>query len=231
MNEINNSEGGILLPLIAGYQLLKKVPVRKAFSKGDSVFISTYGHCIINRITIVREPIKSYVGSALNLITLGKWQKAVAKYGYDKIFHLFALIDVIDTLTGKTVSCVYEKNETPRCYKFTSSIASDAEIKYVEKQTHFSLNEFIMNSKAQMGDQFWTYDAFKNNCQNFILNSLDANQILTGDMIEFVHQNVDAIVRELPSYTGSIANAITDTARRVRTIFGRGLNDNMRRTF
>ncbi len=37
---------------------------------------------------------------------------------------------------------------------------------------------FILeNTRKRMGDDFWTYQAGANNCQNFILNILEANGI------------------------------------------------------
>lgn len=221
---MTDSQGGILSTLSTAYNLLKLVPVRKDFSTVDKAFLSEYGGFPINRMRVCRTPLDTFVGSALNIITIGRWEKAKAMYGYDKIFHLFLLVEVLDTRSNKVITAILEKNETPRCRLYSEPLSNQTECQWVDKKYAGSLNTLISTTQAQMGTSFWVYDAFKNNCQDFLLNVLGSNGLLTSDLQAFIKQPVDDIARELPSYTAGFARAVTDTARRVRTIFGRGLD-------
>jgi hypothetical protein len=176
---------------------------------------------------VCRTPLANAIGKGLNLLTLGSWEKAIAKYGYDKMFHLFLLIDIIDYRTGKVITVKYEKNETPTVNEFKDPLSNQTECTPVEKQYDGNLYNFITRSQKAMGTKFWDYDAFNNNCQDFLLGSLGANELLTANLQTFIKQNVDQVVRELPQYTTGLAKAVTDTARRVRTLFGRGLGGSL----
>ena len=223
--ELADEQGGFLFPIALGYNLLKLIPTRKRFSTADQAFIDHYGNYPINKITVCRSPINKMVGSALNIMTFGKWEKAKAKYGYDKIFHLFMLIDILDTTKQKIITCILEKNDTPRCHLYNEPTSNDTECVNVEKQYNGTLKSLLTSTIAEMGSgQFWTYDAFKNNCQDFLLNVLGANQLLSPQSQSFIKQPISDIANELPSYTANLSKGITDTARRVRTLMGKGLN-------
>lgn len=219
---MTNEQGGFLVPLMGIHTLMSMMPVRKRFSLSDSAFIGKYSGCRINRITVCRTPINNKVAGALNVITMGKWERAVAASGMDSLFHLYMLLDIINT-EGGIVQAVLEKNSTPRCYKYAGDKSNQTETIFVEKQFTGTLRSLLDTTIAQMGDAFWHYDAFTNNCQDFCLNVLGANGLLSERLQNFIKQDVRAIVEDIPSYTTSIAKFATDTDRRIRQLTGRGL--------
>jgi hypothetical protein len=217
-------EGGVLPFLGAAYGLSKLIPLRRRFSDADESFLKRFGNYKIGKMTVCREPIQNFIGVGLNLITLGRWQKAVAKYGYDKLFHLYLLLDLIPPVyQGKTVTAVFQKNETPRINLKTTPISNDAECKPVQQAFQGTLFDFIKITIAQMGDDFWRYNAFNNNCQTQILNALGANDLLTLPLQNFIKQDTESIAQEIPDYSKNIVQGIVDTARRGRTLLGKGL--------
>jgi hypothetical protein len=221
---VEPDESGGFLPL--AYSLSKLIPIREDFSRADKAFIGKYGNFPINKITVCRTPINKYVSKALNVITLGLWQKAIATYGYDNMFHLYLLIDIIDTNRGnKIITAILEKNETPRCHLYnTVNNSPNTETMPVSVPADkLTLNTLLTRTISSMGTSFWVYSAFKNNCQDFLMKVLSANNIISPPVAMFIKQNAQGIVSHLPSYTQSIAQSLTDTARRVRTLFGRGL--------
>jgi hypothetical protein len=228
--ETDNLEGGILPFLGMAYAVSKFIPLRKSFNLSDEAFLKKYGSYRIGKMTVCREPINNFLGVALNLITLGAWEKAVAKYGYDKLFHLYLILDLIPPVfQGKTVTALFEKNETPRLNLMTNPIANNAECRPVGQAYEGTLSDFIKTTQAQMGDDFFRYNAFKNNCQTQILNALGANNVLSLPMQNFIKQDTESIAEELPDYSKNIVQGIVDTARRGRTLIGRGLpNKNIR---
>jgi hypothetical protein len=60
-----------------------------------------------------------------------------------------------------------------------------------------------------MGEKFYYYDAFHNNCQDFVGNLLAASGLLGPDIAGFIKQPVDQLVKEI-SITDRIARGITD---------------------
>jgi len=222
---MNDERGGILSHLSTIYNLSKFIPLRKSFNLSDEAFLRAYGNYRINKITVCREPVKSFLGVALNLITVGAWEKAVAKYGYDRLFHLYLTLELIPpTFQGKTQLALFEKNETPRLNLMTVPIANDADCMVVPKAYQGNLSDFVRTTQAQMGDDFFRYNAFTNNCQTQILNALGANNLLTLPLQNFIKQDTESIAQELPDYSKNIVQGIVDTARRGRTLIGRGLN-------
>ena len=57
---------------------------------------------------------------------------------------------------------------------------------------------------------FFKYDAFRANCQDFVLNLLRANGALTPTAEAFIKQNSDELLRTMPGYLSPLANTITD---------------------
>jgi hypothetical protein len=104
-------------------------------------------------------------------------------------------------------------------------LSRDTECKDVLAPYQGTLQDFIGITQKAMGDNFWRYNAFSNNCQSQILNALGANDLLTNDLQNFIKQNSESIAEELPDYSKNIVQGITDTARRARTLVGMGLND------
>lgn len=225
MSELQTDEtGGILHLLPFAYSLTKLIPLRKSFSNADEQLLRVYGNWKIGKMTVCRAPIQSFLNTGLNLLTMGKWEKAVKKFGYDKLFHLYLTMDLIPPVfRGKTVTVVLEKNETPRLYKMVAPPARGTECKPVQQAFNGTLNDLLKTTQAQMGDDFWRYNSFTNNCQTQILNVLGANNLLTIPLQNFIKQDVESIAQELPDFSKSIIHGITDTARRGRTLIGMGL--------
>ena len=217
-------QGGILPFLGMAYGLSKLIPLRRSFSFSDEAFLKKYGNYKIGKMTVCREPIQNFLGVGLNLITLGRWEKAVAKYGYDKLFHLYLTLDLIPpSFQGKTITAQFEKNETPRLNQLTTPPSNNAECMPVQQEYQGTLYDFIKTAQAQMGDDFWRYNAFRNNCQTQILNALGANDLLTLPLQNFIKQNTESIAKEIPDFSKNIIQGIVDTARRGRTLVGKGL--------
>ena len=81
-----------------------------------------------------------------------------------------------------------------------------------------------------MGEhQFFTYNAFQQNCQAFIADLLRSNGALTPDAQNFVMQDAQTVAKQLPFFVSKVAQFATDTAGRVRQFFGMGNKKMIRR--
>jgi hypothetical protein len=196
---------------------------RYDLSPADKKTLQIYGSKPIQSIQIVRMPLDKNVGTALNILTIGTWEKAITSAGYDKIFHLYLQLNFADA-----PPLIFEKNETVRLrpVDISKDVNPTTESSTIESYgaNTLTVSQLFQTTLGEMGrDQFYTYDAFSLNCQNFVKNVLGANKILTPRNERFIMQDVESIARNLPNYTKPLASRVTTLARKFREIFGRGL--------
>jgi len=175
------------------------------------------GGDIIASIEIGRTPVPSLLTNALNIISFGEFQKKFGAMPYDKLFHLFM---IIRTTKGERV--MLEKNEVINS-ALRYKIPPNTELKKADGiRQNVSINDFLLKGLQRQGkEKFFTYSASHNNCQDFIVNLLQANYI-GGDIISFVKQNTKELFEGLPRLR-KIANTVTDAAAiGDRVIQGRG---------
>ena len=217
----NDEKGGILPFLYAAY---KMIPIRKDYSPKIKKLLSNIGDKPITKIVMMRTPLQKYINTALNITTLGQWSKAVRDYGYDNIFHLYCLVYI----DGKPYKV--EKNEiiniepaTQKDIILNKTESMNVNINYPNNLT---LNSMLLNTKSKMGeDIYWKYSAFKpNNCQTFMEYFLDANGLMTPQLLNFINQNIQNITKGfIYKPTKILSDIITTTASKFRTLTGTGL--------
>jgi hypothetical protein len=178
--------------------------------KVDS-FLKQYGKNIVQNVTIRRTPIKSFITRALDFLSFGKFSELKKQYGYDEFYHLSMVFDFTDD-NGIMRTAVLEKNQIINLSLGYSNEAT-TEIMKARTPENLSIETMMENTRKMMGDaNFFTYDAFQNNCQIFLMNVLRANGMLTDILQKFVLQPVDELVKKLPGYVAPVARALTDVA-------------------
>jgi hypothetical protein len=71
-----------------------------------------------------------------------------------------------------------------------------------------------------MGEQkFFTYSAYDNNCQHFLLNLLRANGLANEELTQFIKQDTESIF-STNSAIRKLSNNITDIRGRTTEILG-----------
>jgi hypothetical protein len=169
-------------------------------------YLAKYGDRPISGLTLRRDPLKNMLNAAINAFTLGKWADVRKKFHYDKVFHL-ALEATLDG--GPTT--VIEKNQV---INVGPSYPKDAntETLIMNDPGTLTINQMLAKTQRLMGDRYFNYSAFDNNCQDYILAILRANNLWTPDRERFIKQPMEEVIKELPSYTGRLANVATDLA-------------------
>ena len=184
-------------------------PRLDSFNNVSSKTLRDYGSNVITNAYLMRTPIKSLLNSALNLISLGKWDELRAKYNFDKLYHLSLVVDV----ANKKV--IIEKNATVNVstsYKHES----DSEVHPISLQgKQITLSQLLETARKSAGDTtFFKYNAFNQNggtnCQRFLQIVLDANGLNTPDANAFIMQDVQELAKELPGYVKNTAQVVTD---------------------
>jgi hypothetical protein len=189
--------------------------------KSVKKLLNEHGDAKIKSIKIGRDPVGSAITTVLNLVAAGKFNQAKKDAGYDKLFHLFMVVELSDGSSFRI-----EKNEkftigNPNWTSKTETM--NAPVKPI------SLMSFINTAIAKVGSKdFFTYTAFKDNCQAFIKNLLQANGMLTPELDKFIFQDVELLEKDLPKYVSKSANVITDVAASIKSLFtGKGIKKGM----
>ena len=185
------------------FQNLRKIVTGNYSGQADFMkWINEVGGTKIFSIVVCRQPVKSAITDALNVITAGKFKSATKKMGYDQLFHLSMI------LNGKWR---VEKNSV---VKITDNavVTSDMQSMAVAMSgSELTIGQFFNKAITQMGEKaFFVYDAFSTNCQQFIQNVLSANGLLTPELDKFIYQNAGEILRSLPGYTSTLTSTLTD---------------------
>jgi len=168
--------------------------------------LNQYGNVPIVSGEICRYGIPSYLNTVANYASFGEFEK---NNPYDKLFHLSIVFKLNNGL-----HVLVEKNEV---INISTSINQplDTERLFLDTPNGLTLNEVIKRTEERMGkEKFINYSANNNNCQNFILNILQANNMATNENTEFVKQNTEQLFKNL-SYLRKFTNFGTDLASRI----------------
>ncbi len=183
--------------------------------------LTKYGNEVLNTATIVRAPVPSLLTNALSLVSGGQFGKNLANSPYDTLFHLR-----LDFTTQNGNKFMIEKNEVINMDK-NPSMPKDAQKKEVQPISSISINVMLENAKNSMGGKYFNYSARDNNCQDFILAILNANQFGNDTDREFVKQNTKELFNNMPALR-KFSNTITDLGAKVNEITtGRGLTEDV----
>lgn len=183
---------------------------RDDYNPSSRKSLANYGNDPIARMWVRRDPIQSVLHKVLDAVTLGKWSEGRKKdITFDQVYHLGIEAEV--THGGSTKRLVIEKNAVINISP-ANAWTHDTEVLEIHLPAgeQLTLNVLLENAKKLMGGKYFMYDAFTNNCQDYIMAILDANHLTTPELRKFVKQDLDNLVKELPGYTGTVAKAATD---------------------
>lgn len=183
-------------------------PIRNNYPPKGRAILSKYAKSEVDNVIIRREPIVNFINTALNFISLGKWNEVRDKLPYDKLFHLSMVVQ----LRNPNAYIMVEKNEV---INVTDKFKMNSDkMEYLMLPVPKGINFWTFMQRAQQakGDDFFKYDAFTNNCQMFIDGILSANGVNTPEAQQFVLQDVDVMLEDLPEYVSPFARLTTNIA-------------------
>jgi hypothetical protein len=167
---------------------------------------------IVN-IQVCREPLTKAVSTFANLITAGTFNDVASKQGESGFFHLYSLI----TLDNGT-KLIYEKNERPVLQVSNKNPGANSECVDVNGN-NIPLGDFISNAMKRMGeDKYISYDPISNNCQDFLMASVQANGLSNPNLDSFIKQDTDELIEKTPAFSkqlGKTATGIGGTLRQI----------------
>ena len=182
---------------------------RLDFSPRVRQLLQDYGNRPIVRMFVRRDPIESAINTALNVISMGSWNSLKQKYGYDTFYHLQLEVVVrVSDSDDTNARFVLQKNEVIDVSPAKPS-TDKTEMVEVPMANGHTMNSLLSNAKQTMGEKFFYYDAFSNNCQDYVGALLAGSGLIRPDISGFIKQPVDQLVQEI-SMTDRIARGITD---------------------
>ena len=182
---------------------------RLDFSPRVRQLLQDYGNLPIVRMFVRRDPIQSAIDTALNFISIGSWNVLKQKYGYDTFYHLQLEVVVrVSDSDDTNARFVLQKNEVIDVSPAQPSTNKTEMVEVPMSEGH-TMNSLLGNAKQTMGEKFFYYDAFHNNCQDFVGALLAGSGLQRPDVAGFIKQPVDQLVKEI-SMTDRIARGITD---------------------
>lgn len=204
---------------------------RKVPTKRFNHFLDTVGTQPITSIAIARKPIEGAVSTALNVLSLGKFNRAKQKLGYDHAYHNYLLITTAD---GKT--WMVNKNHV---IEEREATAADLRNEHydIPLPTDRTLTIRSMFDTALNSDQgkpaseeskrnFVQYDGSSYNCQRFTQQMVEDNGLQPADpkALELLRpQDAKSLMGSL-GLLAPVAKVITDTAAVAdRVVWGDGV--------
>jgi hypothetical protein len=186
---------------------------RRDFAPRIRQLLQSIGSIPIAKMAVRRDPLSSGLTGALNLISSGGLAKGQKLAGYDKLFHL-----CLELWIGQS-RYVVERNETINIGK-PAPRTRDTQYLPISMGGAKSntLNAMLSQVRAVEGNEMFKYDAFRNNCQDFIMSLLRNNHQLNPVATQFIKQDLTQIVPHLPSWGEKFARLATDTAALADTV-------------
>ena len=177
--------------------------------------IKAYGDQTVIRFDIFREPIQGLIDKLINVLSLGSWASLKKKYDYNEFFHLYSIV-TLDT--GRTVRVEKNANIT-----ITPDGQGKGEFQNVSlRGKKITLTDLLESTRKRYGNyRFFGYDAFENNCQDFLVKILTSNGIGDTENIAFVKQDIEKLAGELPGFTTKLSSAITGLGSYIEHGIGR----------
>lgn len=169
--------------------------------------ISKYGNEYITQLIIIRRPLNETITKLSNLISKGEVKNKLNESNYNDFYHLYAIIK-----TNKNNIFKFEKNEVLNLEKI-NTVPNGESINISLSGVPKQLNQAINRTMNRMGiNDFLMYDAKTNNCQDLLINFLDANSYGSSKDRQFIKQDLDKIIFNDYPELAKLAKVVTDIA-------------------
>ena len=172
----------------------------------------------IKNITIVRTPISKYIMKLVKTIGGEEFKKRLNEYPHDKLFHLRMIVELDN---GKKLSI--EKLDVIEINTNSKIEPNSETINVPVSSTDLTLQTMMEKTKTRMGAKYFSYSAYNNNCGDFILNILSANDLNTPASTNFIKQDTKTLFRN-NAFLRKTLNTITDISAVATRVGSRAQN-------
>jgi hypothetical protein len=169
----------------------------------------------IKSIKIARAPVRGALAHIINLITGGDLKRNQARLQYDEIFHLSMVI-----VLSNNQSIIVEKNQVIAIWRIDAGsyrhVVGDKLIDQppgdapesmdVIWDMNTSLKDLLNNARVINPQRFFQYDAASTNCQEFVIQVLKANNLITPELKKYVLQDAMKLLTRNTSFLRLVTN-------------------------
>jgi hypothetical protein len=164
-------------------------------------WLDKYGDKQIASITVCKKPIYSMTEKVANWLSLGKLKENMDKLGYDRLMHLFMIVELKDEKSAKI-----EKNQVVMIKPSSEKGKANMAVLGAAGKT---VRELLDSAEKKHGNKLWQYDAKTQNCQYFVLWFLDG--LVTPEIKGFVQQDIEKSLAGM-GLLEKAARVVTDVA-------------------
>jgi hypothetical protein len=199
------------------------------YPPAERAILEKYGNSPIVSLCLYREKVASGVNKLANVISLGQFNKVKNDYGIDQLYHLMLVVSV--NYNDQIVPILVEKNEVINLHEYPN-IKPEAEKQDLSLPANFNhtFGQLLENGQKFMGSKWFSYDAFTNNCQDFLQAIILSNPPLQKEnptAINFIKQDTSGLTRDLSGTTKNLFSGITTLANRLNVLAkGKGFDPN-----
>jgi hypothetical protein len=195
---------------VKGEGFLADYFARKNYPPQSRLVLSQVGNEKIKNMTIARRPIDKNVFGSINLLTrvgtLGAFQNRFKNMPFDELYHLSL---IITTESGNRI--LVEKNEVINISRNVIMTPDTQTEQIINLPTNLTIKELLDATEKRMGNNYYLYNAVRNNCQDFLMGILKANNIGDETDYKFIKQDVAELFKGF-SKTEKVLEFATDVA-------------------
>ena len=204
---------------------------RKIATKRFTKFLETEGNQPIVKLEIARKKIEGPVETALNVLSLGGFNKVKKKLSYDKVYHNYLLATMADGRTfvvhkNHVVESRAANKDDLQNEKYNIALPTDRTLTLKEMFDRALNTDKGEPASEDSKRRLIQYDPSVANCQFFTQEMLGDNGLTPTDpeALKFIEpQNSKALINSLGPLA-PVAKFVTDTAATLdRTVHGDGL--------
>jgi len=172
--------------------------------------LDQHGEKLIKSATVCRKPIPQTIETVANVFSLGKFNEAKKKLGYDYFYHLW-----LDLTLDDGTPMILEKNQTINFAVGNKGDPSNCMEVPKLQNSNITLSDFFNKAVNKFGaTEIFDYDMEDRSCQRFITALLVANGTDNPSLRSFTNQNIKA----------AITNDIIRKGARVGTKLAEGMS-------
>jgi hypothetical protein len=187
---------------------------RMDYKKISNKNIKLYQNRKIVSLMVVRRPIQFYVQNFIKLVS--------SKPIHDELYHLYIVVNLGSEDVGYTdsVNLKIEKNEDINISSDFSFNKFDEYMNVDVKNRNLTVNEMLNRTLNRIGKyNMFDYDAIDRNCQIFVKNVLESNNMLNQKLYNFIMQDLTGLINNT---IHKLTYGITSFKNHLNQLLGQG---------
>lgn len=181
-----------------------------SYTQSAEAVLRKYGPAPIWTLTLYRAPVDAAIAKLADAVSGGEISRQQALgTAPDQFFHL----TLVAQLQEQGTSIGIEKLDNITLTQNWKAKPNSQTFKVPYQWGAITLDQLMARGQAVMGDRFWSYHAFSNNCATFVSGLLRGSKLMTPAIDAWVNQDTTALILNTPQINQKAMVLITDTGR------------------